>query len=459
MRRSRDRLALLLVLLFAVTALAPATFSAPHSPRASFPLGSAPSSSAGYAPHPSAVGPAPASSPADPAPASPTAPDQGVVPDGDPGSTPWLATWGAAMAPPGEPGTVSGDGFADATVRQSAHLSLGGDRVRLRLSNAYGVGPLRVGAVTVAPGAASPEIDADAVTAVTFGGSASTTIPAGAERISDPVPLPVAADSDLVVSMHLPGPTGPATSHPLGRSTSYLAGGDRTSAGTAEFSALDQARYFLSGVDVASAARGSVVFFGDSITDGHSSTLDADLRYPDRVAERLLARPVPERCGVVNAGISGNRLLLDAGTQGESALARFEADVLDREGVETVVLLEGINDIGRSSGAVPAGYLIAAYEQLADRARDRGLRVVGATLTPYAGAGYATAAGEATRQEVNAWIRDSGEFDAVVDFDAALRDPAAPERLLPAFDPGDHLHPNDLGYAAMAAAVDLDAIC
>ncbi|KAA9395476.1 SGNH/GDSL hydrolase family protein [Kocuria coralli] len=371
----------------------------------------------------------------------------------------WLGSWYASMTPADDPGTISGDGFTDTTVRQSVHLSVGGDSLRLRISNAYGTTPLEVGAVTVAPGNASAEVEADQLTPVTFNGSGSTTIPAGADWISDPVPLAVEANSDLVVSMHLPGPTGPATTHPLGMSTSYRADGDRTSAGTDEFTPLDEGRYFLGGVDVTSPAKGSVIFFGDSITDGHSSTVDANLRYPDQVADRLLERPVLEQCGVVNSGISGNRLLEDAGPEGVSAMARFDSDVLARQNVDTVVLLEGINDIGQTDGEVPAEELIGVYRQFIDRSRDHGLRVVGATLTPYTGADYATEMGEETRQEVNDWIRNSGEFDDVVDFDATLRDPADPERILPDFDPGDHLHPNDQGYAAMAEAVDLDSVC
>ncbi|MCZ2813152.1 SGNH/GDSL hydrolase family protein [Modestobacter sp. VKM Ac-2979] len=370
-----------------------------------------------------------------------------------------MGSWAAAMTPAGAADTVSGQGFTDTTLRQVAHLSVGGDSVRIRISNDYGTTPLVVSQVTVGPGAAGAAVDPQQLQTVTFEGSPSVTIPAGAEWVSDPVPLDVADDSDLVVSMYLPGPTGPATVHSLGRATSYQASGDATSSATEAFAPLDTSRYFLEGVDVTTAALGSVVFFGDSITDGYASSIDENLRYPDQVADRLLARPERRECGVLNAGISGNRVLTDAGTAGVSALARFEDDVIDQTAVRSVVLLEGINDIGRTAGALEPEELIAVYQQFIERAHDHGIRVIGATITPYEGAGYYSEDGEADRQAVNEWIRTSGEFDDVVDFDAAVRDPQNPSQIRPDFDPGDHLHPNDAGYAAMAATVDLKEIC
>ncbi|WP_197321139.1 SGNH/GDSL hydrolase family protein [Saccharomonospora sp. NB11] len=379
----------------------------------------------------------------------------------DPLAHGWVGSWHAAMTQPNTSGP-SAEGFTDTTLRQVAHLSVGGDTVRVRLSNAYSDEPLVVGAATVAPRdddrAGTPDVDADLLRPVTFGGRSSVTIPAGADWVSDPVELTVPDNSDLVVNLYLPGPTGPATYHGMGFATSFSASGDATTDSGAAFTRLDTSRYFLTGVDVTTRARGSVVFFGDSITDGAESTVDANLRYPDQVADRLLARG-PHRCGVLNAGISGNRLLTDAGTYGESALARFDRDVLSRPGVHTVVLLEGINDIGNSGDELEAEDLIAVYRQFIARAHDAGLRVVGATLTPFEGAGYYTEAGEGARQAVNEWIRTSGEFDAVVDFDVVVRDPEHPSRFLPDYDVGDHLHPNDAGFTAMAAAVDLKTIC
>ncbi|MGW9307635.1 SGNH/GDSL hydrolase family protein [Saccharomonospora azurea] len=374
----------------------------------------------------------------------------------------WVGSWHAAMTEPAASGP-SAEGFTDTTLRQVAHVSVGGDSVRVRFSNAYGDAPLTLGSVTVAPrgddAAGTPDVEPDAVLPVTFNGRTSTTIPAGADWLSDPVDITVPDDSDLVVSTYLPGPTGPATFHSRAYATSFTAQGDATSDPGSAFTTLDTSRYFLSGVDVTARARGAVVFFGDSITDGVVSTVDANLRYPDQVADRLLSRPGPRRCGVLNSGISGNRLLTDAGANGDSALSRFDRDVLSRPGVRSVVLLEGINDIGNSRGEVEPEQLIAVYRQFIDRAHDAGLDVVGATLTPFEGAGYYTEAGEADRQAVNEWIRTSGEFDAVVDFDAAVRDPQHPTRFLPAYDVGDHLHPNDEGFAAMADAVDLKTLC
>ncbi|HIW91397.1 MAG TPA: SGNH/GDSL hydrolase family protein [Candidatus Corynebacterium avicola] len=369
-----------------------------------------------------------------------------ISPEHDDGR--WLGSWNASMTLAGGVGTISGDGFADTTLLQSVHMSIGGESLRVRLANTYGTGPLEVGAVTVAGG-----------TPVTFHGSEQVTIPAGAEWISDEVPVNVEPNSDLDVRIYLPGPTGPATTHPLGMATSYRADGNQTAGDESVFVPLDESRYFLSGVDVTSTAKSSTVFFGDSITDGRSSTVDANLRYPDQVADQLLQRPTEQQCGVLNSGISGNRLLENAGMRGASALARFDRDVLARQGVGTVVLLEGINDIGMTWGEVSVGELISLHQQLINRAHDHGLRVVGATLTPYRGASYFTETGEKTRQALNEWIRTSGAYDDVVDFDEVIRDTENPEVVSPSFDPGDHLHPNDAGYTAMADAVDLDLVC
>lgn len=374
-------------------------------------------------------------------------------------TSPWVGSWAAAMTPAGAEDTISGAGFTDATLRQTAHLSVGGDSLRIRISNDFGTTALVIGSATVSPGSAAEDPEPSELRQVMFDGAASVTIPAGAEWVSDPVQLPVESNSDLTVSLYLPGPTGPASVHSLGMATSYRATGDATSSPSTSYEVLDTSRYFLEGVDTTSNAIGSVVFFGDSITDGYASTVDGNRRYPDQVADRLLRRPEARQCGVLNSGISGNRVLEDAGTAGISALARFEDDVIDQTGVQSVVLLEGINDIGRTAGALEPASLIAVYRQFIDRAHDHGIRVVGATLTPYGGAGYYTDEGERDRQAVNFWIRTSGEFDAVIDFDAAVRDPRDRSRLRPQFDPGDHLHPNDAGYAAMASAVSLRDIC
>ncbi|ONI68075.1 lysophospholipase [Kribbella sp. ALI-6-A] len=374
----------------------------------------------------------------------------------------WVGSWAVAVTPPGTSG-LSATGVTDTTLRQVAHLSVGGSELRLRLSNVYGTSPLKVGKVTVTPRsdalAGTPTVDPAKLVPVAFGGRPSVTIPVGAEWVSDPVRLDVPDDTDLVISTYFPGPTGPLTQHPAGYATGFSAAGDQTgSAGTAYATIPGMARYVIEGVDVKSRVRGSVVLFGDSITDGVVSPVDKNLRYPDQLADRLLAQPGWRELGVLNAGISGNRLLANAGTAGDSALARFDRDVLGQTAARSVVLLEGINDIGNSRGATDPADLIAVHRQFIQRAREAGLKVFGATLTPYEGAGYYSVEGEADRQALNHWIRTSGEYDGVVDFDKAVRDPQQPGRMLPAYDVGDHLHPNAEGFKAMAAAFDLKAL-
>ncbi|TDD28735.1 SGNH/GDSL hydrolase family protein [Kribbella turkmenica] len=371
----------------------------------------------------------------------------------------WIGSWAVAVTPPGTSG-LSATGVTDTTLRQVAHLSAGGSELRLRLSNVYGRSPLVVGKVTLTPRgddlAGTPTVEPSKLVPVLFGGRPSVTIPVGTEWVSDPVRLAVPDDTDLVISTYFPGPTGPLTQHPAGYATSFLATGDQTGGDGSQYQAISgMARYIIEGVDVRSRVRGSVVLFGDSITDGVVSPIDQNLRYPDQLADRLLAGPAHRELGVLNAGISGNRLLNNAGTAGDSALARFDRDVLGQAGVQTVVLLEGINDIGGSRGAVEPAALIAVHRQFIERAHQAGLKVIGATLTPYEGAGYYTPEGEADRQALNHWIRTSGEYDAVVDFDKAVRDPAAPSKMLPAYDVGDHLHPNAEGFKAMAQAFEL----
>jgi lysophospholipase L1-like esterase len=292
-------------------------------------------------------------------------------------------------------------------------------------------------------------------------------IPAGAEALSDPVDLAVAPLQQLAVSLFLPEPTPPATFHCDGLQTAYIGAGNQVDAQVINAPSTSNARFFLSGilVDAAGGAR-TVVTFGDSITDGNGSSLDANRRWPDVLAERLAQKNI----AVINAGISGARML--DSMMGENALARFEHDVLNQPGVTTVIMLMGINDISwpRSVFApdkeIPApAQLIAAYRQLIAKAHVHGVRIVGATLTPFEDAlketpihDYYSEAKEAVRQAVNDWIRNAGEFDAVIDFDVVTRDPQHPTRLLPAYDSGDHLHPGDNGYRAMAEAIDLEVL-
>jgi lysophospholipase L1-like esterase len=301
---------------------------------------------------------------------------------------------------------------------------------------------------------------------VSFGGRRSAVVAAGRQLSSDAVPLRVGALERLTVTLYFAAPTGPATFHPQALATSYRAAGDHLRDRSADaYTETSQSWYYLSGVDVTGPERrrdkGVVVAFGDSITDGSFSTPDANDRYPDELAERLVA--AGRRLGVVNAGIGGNRILADADGFGERATARFGRDALGQPGVRTVIVLEGINDIGLGGGAEPvtAQQLIDGHRALIRAAHARGVRVVGATILPFAGViypGYYTPRGEEVRDAVNDWIRTGGEYDAVADLDRALGDPADPDRLNPRFDGGDGLHPNDAGMRAMAEAVDLDSL-
>lgn len=362
----------------------------------------------------------------------------------------WVGSWATAVS------TTSSPGFENTTLRQVVHLSVGGSSVRVRLTNQFGTAPLVVNATTVARRGADGGASVEGLPVpVTFSGAGDVTLAPGTERVSDPIGLTVADDSDLVISTFLPGPTGPATGRGGAWATSWSATGDASRSAGDAYARLGTSWYFLDGVDVSTRSSGAVVLFGDSITEGccSASSVDTNTRYGDFLADRLLQGNDAQEMGVLNAGISGNQLLNDAGNAGVNALARFERDVLGQTGARSVVVLEGINDIGRSLGAVTPEQLIAVYRQMILRAHDDGMKIFGGTLTPYGGAGYYSEAGEQDRQAVNRWIRSSGEFDGVVDFDKAIRDPQDPSKMLSVYDPGDHLHPNAAGYAAMAAAV------
>jgi len=353
------------------------------------------------------------------------------------------------------------------TVRQVARISVGGPRVRIVLSNAYGKVPLRIGAATVALAASASAIEAGSLRTLTFAGQPSATMAPGAPLVSDPVALSVPDLARLTVSVHLPQPSATATFHWDGRETAWIAPQDQTRAiriDDARGVQTTTARLLLSAIEVEAApAAQAVAILGDSITDGASASLGMDARWPDFLARRL----APQGVAVINAGISGGRMLSDG--MGDNALARFERDVLAQPGVRTVVVLLGINDISWPGTAFAPQQqpptleeLSSGYAQLVAQARSRGVRVIGATLTPFEGAlpgtplsDYYQPKKEALRQQLNAWIRTSGLFDAVLDFDAWARDPAHPLRLLPAYDSGDHLHPGDAGNLALAEGIDL----
>jgi lysophospholipase L1-like esterase len=376
----------------------------------------------------------------------------------------WIGSWGASPAPPVLPAPnvlpqMLAPTFENQTVVQVVRLSAGGQRLRLRLSNEYGAKPLAIGAARVALVGNDGAVEAGSDRSITFAGAASATVPPAAPLLSDPVALKVPALARLRVSLFLPGPTGPCTCHMSGQEFVAIAGpGDLTGASVPPGAGPAQYRAFLTGVEVETATPGRVVVaFGDSITDGYLSTPGKDHRWPDRFAERLTQKYPGRAMAVVNAGIGGNRVLSDPPIAlfGQAALSRFDRDVLSVPGATDVIVLEGVNDLGARAGRPSAAALIAGYRQLIDRGHAHGLRVIGATILPYEGAGYFTAEGEATRIAVNAWIRKPGNFDAVIDLDAAIRDPAKPTRMRADWHAGDWLHPNDAGYRAMGEAIDL----
>lgn len=370
----------------------------------------------------------------------------------------WVGSWASAQMLADPAAGVGEESWPNTTLRQTVRLTLSGDRVRLRLSNAFGAAPLHIGAVHIAHAKASgaAAIDPASDRAVTFNGIADVTIPAGADYLSDPVDLPVTAQSDLAISLYYANAPVGVTGHPGSRTTSFLISGNHTADPDLENPKKSDHWFQIAAVDVTAPKASAVVAFGDSITDGYASTTNANNRWPDTLATRL------KNTGVLNMGIGGNRLLYDHA--GPNALARFDRDVLAMSGVHTVILLEGINDLGMrhidvttDAGvhAAKVADIIGAYRQFIDRAHAAGLKVIGATITPFVGSDYyhPGAASEADRQQINAWIRQSGHFDGVIDFDAVVRDPAHPDRLIPAFDSGDHLHPSPAGYRAMGEAV------
>jgi lysophospholipase L1-like esterase len=349
------------------------------------------------------------------------------------------------------------------TVRMIVNTSIGGHRVRVQLSNAFGAGALKVGAAHIALRDKDSAIAAGSDRPLTFSGKPAFTIPAAAEVLSDPVKLDVPKLADLIISVYIPGEATTPTVHLTGLHPTYISQqpGDLTGAASIDDAKPVQLWYWISAVDVEAPAKSAlIVAFGDSITDGATSTPDTNRSWPSQLAIRLAANRPTADVAIVNEGISGNRLLNDGA--GISALARFDRDVLSQPGVRWLIVLEGINDIGLGArpdadpgDAVTADDLIAAHKQLIERARMHGIKVIGATLTPYLGAVYATDQGEAVREAVNQWIRTSGAYDAVVDFDTAVQDPANPKQIRAAYNIRDHLHPNDDGYKAMADAIDI----
>jgi lysophospholipase L1-like esterase len=357
----------------------------------------------------------------------------------------WTGTWSAS---PQNSGTT----FAQKTLRQIAHTSIGGSSARIQISNVFGNTPLNVRDVHIARRTTGPSIDTGTDRAVTFGGSPSTVVAVGAKAVSDPVAFTVPAGGDVAVSMFLPAGTGPATSHQTGLQTNYIASGDVSGNATLSGAQTTGSYYFLTNVDVQnSAAQGAVVTLGASITDGVASRGDVNRRWPNDLATRL--RNAGRTVGVLNQGISGNRLLADGA--GQSAPNRFTRDVLGQPGVRWVIFSDNpINDLG--SGATNATQLISALQGLISRAHQAGIKFLCSTLTPFNGAGGWSQNGENARGAINSFVRGANSgCDGVVDQDAATHDPSNPIRYLPAFDAGDHVHPNEQGLQAIANAVNL----
>ena len=381
----------------------------------------------------------------------------------------WITTWAAAPlapTPPSGPFPAS-PSFKDQTIRQIVHLSAGGTRLRLRISNEYGTKALNVGAATLGIAAADGSVESGTQRTVTFGGQPGASIAKGAPLFSDPIDLPTNALANISISLYFPEDTGPCTCHQTAMQEGYVsAQGNFT---TAPFTPAQkiQSRAFLSAVEVETRGGRTVVVLGDSISDGIGSTPNMNRRWPDLLAARLSKERTP--WGVANLGISGNRILEDGA--GQSALARFDRDVLSMAGVTHLIIFEGVNDLGVSYGRFEGAAarfrppdtgakassenMIAAYRQLIARAHGHGIKVLGATIAPYGGAMYYSPEGEAQRQAINQWIRTSKEFDGVLDFDAAFRDLADPTKMAEGKHAGDHLHGSDAGYEAVAQSIDL----
>ncbi len=381
--------------------------------------------------------------------------------------THWVGSWAASQQLVEPNNSLPTDDLRDATLRQIVHVSIGGEEIRIHLSNRFGRSPLHFTSAhiarPVAPG--SSKISPGTDKSLTFSGHPEVTIPAGADYISDPIAFQVAPLSDLAVTLHLDLPPSEQTGHPGSRATSYVAHGDLISSPDLPNAKAVDHWYFIAGVDVAAPTEAaSIVALGDSITDGHGATVNANNRWPDLLARRLQADPAKRMFAVLNHGIGGNRLLLDG--LGPNALARFDHDVLAPAGVRYLIVLEGVNDLGmlartgnvsRAEHDALVSSIIAAYEQIIARAHTHGIKVTGCTILPFVGSGFYHPGPdtEADRQAINKWIRTPGHFDAVIDFDEVMRDPAHSDQLRPGFDSGDHLHPSPAGYAAMAEAVPL----
>lgn len=356
--------------------------------------------------------------------------------------------------------------FTNVTLRQIVRVTIGGNLARVRFSNATGNDTLVIGAASVGIRSSGSSVRTGTLRALRFGGATSISVPPGAVAITDPVALGINAQDDLAISLYVPGSQAGSTQLTLSHQTSYVSSGDSTAATSLAGASTITSWYWLSGVEVLAGPEArAVVAFGDSITEGFNSTSDANARWPDVLARRLLSHGGTRNVSVLNEAISGNRVLNEV--IGPNAQKRVDRDALTQGGLAYVILLEGTNDMGFSQlpdgvfgpgvslANVSADQIIAGYKQIIRRVHQAGAKIYGATVLPFEGAGYYNAAVEPKRAALNDFIRNSGQFDAVIDFDAVTRDPTHPTRMLPAYDSGDHLHPNDAGYAAMGNSINL----
>jgi lysophospholipase L1-like esterase len=366
------------------------------------------------------------------------------------GTSHWVGTWACAPQTTEQANLPPSPGLSGNTLRQMIHVSIGGTQLRLRLSNEYGTSPVTMSSVHVAVSKGGGAIDTATDKALSFGGTPALTLAAGKAAFSDPLDFNLAALSDLAVSIRFTSQTGDVTGHPGSRTTSFLQTGDAVSTASLASGVKAEHWYFITGLDVmADAASAAIVVLGDSITDGRGSTTDKNNRWPDILAKRLQANAATSKLGVLNMGIGGNAILSEG--LGPTALQRFDHDVTQQSGARWLIVLEGVNDLG--GGADVTSGLKDAYGTFIGKAHAANMRAYGVPILPIAGSSYAV--GESTRKAVNDWIRTSKAFDAVIDLDAAVRDPAMPDQLLAAYDSGDHLHPSAAGYQKMGEAVDL----
>ncbi|WP_058189055.1 SGNH/GDSL hydrolase family protein [Terracidiphilus gabretensis] len=374
--------------------------------------------------------------------------------------SPWVGSWAASPFDGDSWHTVPT--LVDSTLREVIHTSIAGNQLRVRLTNEFGTEPLFIGAASIAVSTGISSIDAASLHDLTFGGLPSIVIPPGAQALSDPVPMTTAAFADLAISLYLPlQQISDVSVHSSAQQDNYAVTGNHVREASLTTPVIVPSWYFIKGVDVENAGpqHAAVVVFGDSITDGAYATENANHRWGDYLAVRLHENPSTANLSVLNEGIGGNCILVHC--VGQNALARFDRDVLSQAGVKYVIVLEGINDIGGLHNPNRPEYKLTAEDleqglaQLVARAHEHGIKVFGATLTPYKGAGYFTEKGEAIRKAVNQWILTGGVFDGAIDFDKATSDPANPLMFAPQYDSGDHLHPKDAGYAAMANSIDL----